>query len=112
MWLPAHILINQCTIFFSAGDLPSTIFKRINFKTNNPWLWRGPCAWTNINWICAKAADIYGRRDIAREITKKTVKVLEKSDFREYYDPETGVGGGAKNFTWGTLTLDMIKDYL
>ena len=65
----------------------------------------------NINWIAAKAADIYGRRDIAKEITKKTVGLLEKSGFREFYHPETGIGGGAKNFTWGTVVLDMVKDY-
>ena len=88
----------------------SELEKRIGFKYM-PMLWRGPCIWININWIAAKAADKYGRRDIAKRITKKTIELLEKSDFREYYHPEKGIGGGAKNFTWATLVLDMIKDY-
>jgi len=84
--------------------------KEITFDTD--FLWRGPCIWMNINWIAAKAASIYERNDLAKEITKKTVKLLEKSGFREFYHPESGIGGGAKNFTWGTVVLDMIKDYL
>jgi hypothetical protein len=83
-----------------------------NVRFNTPYLWRGPCNWMNINWIAAKAADIYGRRDIARDLTKKSVKLLERSDFREYYNPETGIGGGARNFTWGTLLMDMIEEYI
>ncbi|MHA1112165.1 MAG: amylo-alpha-1,6-glucosidase [Promethearchaeota archaeon] len=88
----------------------SELEEGITFDTD--FLWRGPCIWMNINWIAAKAADMYRRRDIAKEITKKTVKLLKKSDFREFYHPEIGIGGGAKNFTWGTVVLDMIKDYL
>jgi len=75
------------------------------------YLWRGPCVWMNVNWIVAKAAEKYGRRDIAQEITKKSVKLLEKSGFREFYHPETGTGGGANGYTWSTLVADMIKDY-
>ena len=88
----------------------SELEEGISFDTD--FLWRGPCIWMNINWIAAKAADIFERRDISKEITKKTVKLLEKSGFREFYHPETGIGGGAKNFTWGTVVLDMIRDYL
>ncbi len=82
--------------------------KNTTFETN--FLWRGPCIWMNINWIAAKSASLYGRDDLAKEITKKTMKLLEKSGFREFYHPETGIGGGAKNFTWGTVILDMLKD--
>ena len=74
-------------------------------------MWRVPCIWMNINWIAAKSASIYGRADIAKDITKKTVNLLKKSDFREFYHLETVQGGGAKNFTWGTVVLDMINDY-
>ncbi|MCP4763395.1 MAG: hypothetical protein GY870_16605 [archaeon] len=88
----------------------SELEKSISFTI--PILWRGPCIWTNINWIAAKAAAMYGRRDISKEITMKTMELIEKSDFREYYHPEEGIGGGAKNFTWAALVIDMIIDYL
>lgn len=78
---------------------------------DSDFLWRGPCIWININWIAAKCAEMYDRLDIAKEITKKTVNLLNKSGFREFYHPETGIGGGAKKFTWGTVVLDMLRDY-
>jgi hypothetical protein len=35
--------------------------------------------------------------------------LIKKSGFREYYDPYTGEGYGAKNFTWTGLIVDMIN---
>jgi len=78
---------------------------------HNPVLWRGPCIWMNMNWLTARAADRCGRRDIAREITEKSIKMIQKSGFREYYNPTNGEGGGAINFTWPALILDMIDTY-
>ncbi|MHC1592127.1 MAG: MGH1-like glycoside hydrolase domain-containing protein, partial [Candidatus Helarchaeales archaeon] len=87
----------------------SELEKRIPF--NSPMLWRGPCIWININWIAARAAAKYGRKDISKQITERTVELLMKSDFREFYHPEKGIGGGAKSFTWPALVLDMINNY-
>jgi hypothetical protein len=44
----------------------------------------------------------------ANEVREMTRKLLEKSGFREYFNPETGEGYGAEEFTWGTLYLDMV----
>jgi hypothetical protein len=33
--------------------------------------------------------------------------LVEKSGFREYYDPVTGEGHGAREFTWSGLLVDM-----
>jgi hypothetical protein len=39
-----------------------------------------------------------------------TVKsLIEKSGFREYDNPFTGEGYGAKNFTWSGLIVDMFR---
>ncbi len=35
-------------------------------------------------------------------------ELITKSGFREYYDPLSGEGYGAKNFTWPGLILDMM----
>ena len=35
--------------------------------------------------------------------------VIKKSGFREYYNPLTGDGLGAKDFGWSTLVMDMMK---
>jgi len=74
-------------------------------------LWRGHCIWINMNWMAARAASVHGREDISREITMKTLTLIRRSGFREFYDPRTGEGGGAKGFTWPGLALDMIEEY-
>ena len=36
-------------------------------------------------------------------------KLVEKSGFREYFQPETGAGLGAHDFTWAAaLYLDLV----
>jgi hypothetical protein len=35
--------------------------------------------------------------------------LIAKSGFREYYNPLTGEGFGARNFGWSTLLIDMIR---
>ncbi len=68
--------------------------------------WRGP-VWMAVNWFVYKGLINYGFFDLAKEIKKSSLKLIAKSGFREHYNPETGQGLGAKNFTWGGLVLDM-----
>ena len=74
-------------------------------------LWRGPCIWINMNWMAARVAAKYGRLDVAKKITKNTAAMIANNGFREYYNPDTGKGQGAINFTWPALALDMIDEY-
>ncbi|GAH19465.1 unnamed protein product, partial [marine sediment metagenome] len=46
---------------------------------------------------------------IAEELTEKTLNLIKKSGFREFYNPIIGEGGGAENFGWSTLILLMQK---
>ena len=68
--------------------------------------WRGP-VWIATNWFIYKGLLNYGFDDIAKQIKKSSIDLIEKSGFREYFDPNTGEGLGAKNFTWGGLVIDM-----
>ena len=38
------------------------------------------------------------------------LKLIEKSGFREYYNPFSGEGYGAEDFTWAGLILDMMSN--
>lgn len=76
-------------------------------KFNPTGYWRGPM-WPNINWLLYRGLLRYGFKDVAAELLEKTIAAIKKSGFREYYNPLTGEGLGAKDFTWGTLILDMI----
>jgi glycogen debranching enzyme len=62
--------------------------------------WRGP-TWININWLLADSVETIADRSLA---------LMRKHGFREYYQPETGDGLGAENFTWSAaLALDMLR---
>ncbi len=69
--------------------------------------WRGP-VWIAPHWFIYKGLIRYGYTEEAKWIANATVALLEKSGFREYFNPETGEGYGAREFTWGALVLDMM----
>jgi hypothetical protein len=68
--------------------------------------WRGPI-WINVHWIISQGLTIYGYHDLALELKEKSIRLIEANGFREYFHPDTGVGMGAQDFTWGGLILDM-----
>ena len=49
-------------------------------------------------------------KDKAKTLLESMVKLVDKSGFREYYNPFTGEGYGAKDFTWAGLVLDMMNN--
>lgn len=69
--------------------------------------WRGPI-WMAVNWFIFKGLLNYGYQDAAGEIAESSLDLLGKSGFREQFNPKTGRGLGAKDFTWGGLVLDML----
>lgn len=68
--------------------------------------WRGP-VWIGTNWFIYKGLKQYGFYKEAEKIKQSSVDLLRKSGFREYFNPLTGEGLGAHDFTWGGLVLDM-----
>ncbi len=83
----------------------------INDPAFNPeeslYLWRGP-TWIFNNWFMHHFLMERGYREEARKLIDSIRKAVNKSGFREYYNPFTGEGYGAENFTWAGLLLDMI----
>jgi hypothetical protein len=76
------------------------------FAHGTPFIWRGP-VWAVINWFLYHALKKRGFKDEAAELRRALWTAIEKSGFREYYDPFTGEGYGAREFTWSGLLLDM-----
>ncbi len=69
--------------------------------------WRGPI-WINCNWIIYQGLKNKDKK-FAEIIRKKTINLVEKKKFREYYSCKSGLGMGAKNFSWSAaLYLDFI----
>ncbi len=90
--------------FWANFPISTTALNEPSFNPED--LWRGP-TWIGINWFIYKGLLNYGFRDIAEEIKKSSIALIQKSGFREYFNPSTGEGLGAQNFTWGGLVVDM-----
>ena len=69
--------------------------------------WRGP-SWMNVNWYLYWGLRQHGFDDVARELARRSIDLVAMSGVREFYDPITGAGEGARDFAWTTLVLDLI----
>jgi glycogen debranching enzyme len=76
------------------------------FGGETPFIWRG-ATWAFINWFLYHALKNRGFRQQAARLREALWRAVERSGFREYYDPFTGDGHGARDFTWSGLLIDM-----
>lgn len=74
-------------------------------------LWAGHCVWINFCWMLAIALDEYGYRDVAREITRRVVRMILREGFYEFYDSRDGRGRRIPDFCWPALALDMVARF-
>lgn len=71
--------------------------------------WQGP-TWINMNWLIIDGLRRYGFGAEANALRLKTLAVVAKSGFSEYYHPLTGEPAGAKEFSWtAALTVDLLS---
>ncbi len=71
------------------------------------YIWRGP-TWIVNNWLMHKYLVNKKHNEKAKILLNSILQLIEKSGFREYYNPFSGEGYGAKDFTWVGLILDMM----
>lgn len=93
--------------FYLPFTMPTTAKSDPAFDPNG--FWRGP-VWMSTNWIVFKGLTNYGFHTEAKHLLDNSIQLLEKSGFREQYNPLTGEGYGAMNFTWGGLVIDMLEN--
>jgi glycogen debranching enzyme len=98
--------------FWTPYPIPSLTKNDPDFDPDSGFYcnWRGPI-WINMNWFIIRGLVKHGYRDIAKEITEKTLKMVEKEGFREFYNPLTGQGlrETTRGFGWSTLTVTLSK---
>jgi hypothetical protein len=71
--------------------------------------WRGPI-WLNTNWLLWSGLKQHGHDSETDDILLSSLRLVERSGFREYFDPLDGTGYGAHGFGWSAaLTLDLIE---
>lgn len=71
--------------------------------------WQGP-SWLNTNWLIIDGLKQFGYIEEANALTKTCIDLLEKSGAFEYFNPQSGEGLGAKEFSWtAALGIDLIN---
>ncbi|HKQ28074.1 MAG TPA: hypothetical protein VJT77_05700, partial [Burkholderiales bacterium] len=63
--------------------------------------------WAPTNWFLYHAFNKRGFGSHAERLRRSLSELIRRSGFREYYDPISGEGHGARDFTWSGLVLDM-----
>jgi glycogen debranching enzyme len=71
-------------------------------------IWRGP-TWVNVNWYLYWGLRAHGYADVARELAGRTIAMVARGGVREFFNPYTAAGQGARDFGWTTLVLDLIQ---
>ena len=71
--------------------------------------WRGP-TWVNTAWLCWLGLRRLGYATQAAELGDRLAAAIAGAGLREYYDPFTGAGMGARDFAWSTLILEMLEE--
>ena len=69
--------------------------------------WRGP-SWMNTAWLLVPALRELDHGRAADRIVASLAAAVARDGFREYYDPLTGRGLGARDFGWSTLLVDLL----
>jgi hypothetical protein len=71
--------------------------------------WRGP-GWLNTSWLLWHGLRLHGETTLAEDLRRRLLGRVRTAGFREYFDPLTGAGHGADEFSWtAALTLDLIR---
>ncbi|MGA3150282.1 MAG: trehalase family glycosidase [Candidatus Saccharimonadales bacterium] len=101
-------LLNRPKQFATKWPVPSVPASSPYF---NPFrYWQGP-TWINTNWLIIEGLGLYGFSKEAASLRQKTLDLVAKSGFYEYYNPLTGEPAGAANFSWtAALIIDLLKD--
>jgi hypothetical protein len=116
--LPEHIgrrLVEQHLLdpqkFWLPVPPPSVSASAPGFSRRDRFLflrryWRGP-TWLNAAWLLWLGLVRLGYREESDAMAQRLAGVVAREGLREYYDPITGRGMGARGFSWSALILEL-----
>jgi neutral trehalase len=100
-------LFERPEYFGAEWPLPSVPVSSPQFSATK--YWQGP-TWVNINWLVIDGLRRYGYQKEALYLKKRTLDLVKKSGFNEYFNPKDGSPEGAANFSWtAALIIDLLK---
>jgi hypothetical protein len=70
--------------------------------------WRGP-TWVNAAFLVWLGLVRLGYAEAAGELADRLAAVVAREGLREYYEPRTGAGMGARDFAWSALILELTE---
>ncbi len=70
--------------------------------------WRGP-TWVNAAWLLWLGLVRLGYAQEAEELGRRVSRAVAGAGLREYYDPFTGRGMGAEDFSWSALVMELVE---
>jgi hypothetical protein len=92
--------------YWPAYPVPSVPTDATHFREQR--YWRGP-TWVNTNWLVIEGLEHLGATGRAAALRDRTIALVERGGFSEYFSPFTGEGFGAPSFSWtAALTLDLL----
>jgi hypothetical protein len=100
--------------FWTAVPPPSVSLQERGFRINDRGLfrqrryWRGP-TWVNTAWLCWLGLVRLGYDDAADQLARELGAAVAAGGLREYYDPYTGAGMGARDFGWSSLVMELVE---
>ncbi|HVX39261.1 MAG TPA: hypothetical protein VHB25_06775, partial [Gemmatimonadaceae bacterium] len=103
-------LINP-TCFWLDYPVPSTAACEPTFVPGSDrylWIeryWRGP-TWLFSTWFMLRGLLRLGYEAEAAHLVERTTALVQRSGFREYFNPITGEGMGARNFAVSTVAVE------
>jgi hypothetical protein len=66
--------------------------------------------WINTDWLLWRGLGQHGAPPVTAEIAASMVALVQRSGFREYFDPFTGTGYGSHDFSWtAALLVDLLR---
>lgn len=68
--------------------------------------WRGP-TWVNSAWLVWLGLRRLGYAAEAQRLADGIIGAVAREGLREYYDPRTGKGLGARDFAWSALVAEL-----
>jgi glycogen debranching enzyme len=91
--------------------IPSVAIEEPSFKPGfSRWrCWRGP-SWMNTAWLLVPAMRSLGYVEDAERVVRSLARSVDRSGFREYYNPLSGQGLAARAFGFSTLIVDLLAD--
>jgi len=110
-----HRIVNEHLLdpksFWLCYPVPSTAATELSFVPGSNrylWIeryWRGP-TWLFSTWFILRGLRRLGYAAESRHLADRTIALIRQSGFREYFNPITGEGMGARNFAVSTIAVE------